>query len=706
MDCFVRDVLDAGVMSSACIVTGTRVNLESLSGHPLLLKNLCFVHVWEALVGASPARSEFEEYIRNQPASAEADVGDTMINYILRHTALALVVLMPMMQHRVSEVRLSLPLHKAHLQTDAVALHGALANKLCKRFTGHAEIPTAVSLTRPCASMMHVIQLYAHLTDGDAVRFYAAEAERMRSDDSLWLVNPVTGSLLTRPEEEKFRSMLAMTGDRIEVTCADAMRRRLSHDAHMLRRSWGRTLVIDDTDDDADDACALVASALNDGPTDGESATLVRQRVCPLVRVSSVLPEFWRCYVTVAASNCAGAMSSSSVSTCAGRASYLLLWGATANMKSSGYTRIINVLTSATPRAFRHTIAPNVFVLLYAPAPWVLDLLGAMLRRHIAHPMCPTHSQRLADAVLLFEQALLLLAADKLLSSQEAQPWAAKPHDALHDDEWPISPVVIDTRARPASTVLALFLTLAHLSPGRRHVVVFCTTENKQYFVQAFSSCASLSDPRVTFTFDDTLAQLNDPKPFDVERHYNALMLSPSVWTALDRIGVRLALTVQDDGVLVRPGLDEDARFKDFAYVGAPWPDVPMYSSLKLDGNAQLVGNGGISLRDVRVMLRIVNDPRMQREARRLLFDNAQLVPEDVHFGWGVGTMSIPCCPHDVARAFSAEQVVPQNMNTLPFCLHKPWAYWPVDVTRIVMDAIVKNGHSIRLDAHGHSGER
>lgn len=681
LDCFVRDVFDTSAMSSACLLLdGTRVNLEGMSAHPLLLKNLCFVHVWEALLGASPARSEFDDYSGAHPtACADVDLCDIMVSHILKHTALALVAATPVMQHRVSAVRMSMPVIRARMQTDAAVLHAALADKLCKRFTGS---PTAADAK--CDTMMQVVQLYAHLTEGDVVRFYADAADRMRADESLWLVNPITGSLLPRPEEQQFvRSLSAAT----EITCADAMRRRLSHDAHMLRRSWNRTLVVDD---DAE-ASAIVAAALNDGPEDGHAAVLMSRHACPLVRMPSVLPDFWRCYVTV--SVMPSSSSTSSVSTCVGRASYLLLWGtppptpegATPPIQG-GYTRVIHVLTSSVPRPISHTIAPNVFVLLFAPAPWLRDLMGAMLRRHIAHPVCPTLSKQPGDAVLLFEQALLLMAADGLLLEERA----TREVDHPLGPAWPISPVVIDTRARPASTVLALHLTLANLAAGHRHVVVFCTRANKQYFELALSTSAELSDPRLTVTIDDSLPPLNEPGPFDVERHYNALMTSPYVWTALDRLGVRLALTVQDDGVLIRPGIDAHDHFKGLAYIGAPWPDVPSYAVMKMDGNTHLVGNGGISLRDVRVMLQIVNDPRLQRESRRLLFDHAQLVPEDVHFGWGVGAVSAPVCPYAVARAFGAEQVVPQDLRSLPFSLHKPWAYWQVDVTRRVMDAIVR----------------
>lgn len=159
---------------------------------------------------------------------------------------------------------------------------------------------------------------------------------------------------------------------------------------------------------------------------------------------------------------------------------------------------------------------------------------------------------------------------------------------------------------------------------------------------------------------------------FDVET-YNDLLKSPSFWA---RIRAPRVLIVQDDGMIVRRGLEEDVELMAQDYVGAPWADTPANRAmLQAAGvGTELIGNGGLSLRRTEAMKRACE---VGRADRRLFNHNLQPVPEDVFFA--SSTTCVLECPRTVAARFSFEQTEPtSSTGPPPFGFHKPWAYLPV----------------------------
>ena len=108
-------------------------------------------------------------------------------------------------------------------------------------------------------------------------------------------------------------------------------------------------------------------------------------------------------------------------------------------------------------------------------------------------------------------------------------------------------------------------------------------------------------------------------------REYSAMMCNPIFWQCLlDGFKCEHALIFQCDTLLLR-GADVIDGFLKYDYVGAPWPDGGMFAALPPNNRRVrlTVGNGGLSLRNVRTMLAITRKyPRLRESG----------VPEDVYF--------------------------------------------------------------------------
>lgn len=720
IDLFLQDVFDtpAAVQASELVKEDGRMEMSRLSSHPMLVDNLCFVHAWHTLVGAAPARLEYRDFRATHVCGElpAIETADTLSTYIVKTTALCVAIGTPELTRRIDALRVSLPITRDTLTGSSSSLHRALTDKLLDRFMLGDSMGRRRGVNSGDApTMSSIIKLYSMLTDGDAVAYYVRQGEDLQRDEDIWLVNPITGTLLSRLDEARTRKIHAGT----EVTCVDAMRRLLASDMHMIRRTWNRTLVVDGMVDGRL-AAIDVATALNDGVCDDNSGGGEVAHILPaftwkgrhLLRCPSVLPDYWKACVTLVSPSTAPILSVSSNTS----SNIVLSWGGNPDpttlvaLKALGavFSRVIHVITGNDEEVLSPAVIrmahdqPWIYVLAAGQPGWTRDLFGAMLRRHLAKPQCPLRTRRPQDAVLLYEQTLLLVSRCPRRMYEEGRNVRetemnkenernTNDDDAVHTVG--MTPVVIESRLHPASTILALHLTVMNLDTvPRRRVVVFCNRANREYFRTSIAASVVLSNTSIDVVLDDTLPPLNAPGPFDVERVYNGLLKGRSVWAALRALDVRIALMVQDDGVVLRPGLDRDVRFarQQHVYIGAPWPNVPgIFDAMKANGNLHLVGNGGVSLRDVDAMLRIVDDPSLAREGRRIHDDHVQIVPEDVHFGWAatvVATaLNIPPCHRDVAAAFAAEMVVPDVDMPAPFALHKPWPYWSVDDTCAVL---------------------
>lgn len=213
--------------------------------------------------------------------------------------------------------------------------------------------------------------------------------------------------------------------------------------------------------------------------------------------------------------------------------------------------------------------------------------------------------------------------------------------------------LVVDNRPNPMS-VFAALVTLHNLeNPAAWDVVVFTSTPAQNYYKSYLPACAKVVPLDVL-----------DEAQFDVAT-YNEYLKTPNFWNCLAACGYKKVLMVQDDGFIVRPGVEE---FLEFDYVGAPWVTCPANQELSVLTN--MVGNGGCSLRSVDAMLQIARDYPKDNEP--LFNNNVQPIQEDVYFAAHCHTDSRwKIADKDVANEFSSEQIL--SKKSIAF--HKIWAY-------------------------------
>lgn len=160
---------------------------------------------------------------------------------------------------------------------------------------------------------------------------------------------------------------------------------------------------------------------------------------------------------------------------------------------------------------------------------------------------------------------------------------------------------------------------------------------------------------------------------------YSAMLGNPVFWQCLlDGFKCEHALIFQCDALLLKGG-DAIDSFLKYDYVGAPWPDdnenkmvatMPPYNR-----RLQLaVGNGGLSLRNVRVMLAITRNHAYPNESETP-------VPEDVYFSYWLKVHEavywVPSA--EEASAFAVEHLYNPNAAGL----HAP----SVDVNEMIMNS-------------------
>ena len=139
-------------------------------------------------------------------------------------------------------------------------------------------------------------------------------------------------------------------------------------------------------------------------------------------------------------------------------------------------------------------------------------------------------------------------------------------------------------------------------------------------------------------------------------REYSAMLCNPMFWQCLlDGFKCEHALIFQCDTLLLK-GADVIDSFLKYDYVGAPWPDGGICAALPPNHRRMqiTVGNGGLSLRNVRTMLAI---------ARRYPYPHGSGLPEDVYFSHWLKVHEneywVPTS--EEASAFAMEQVFHPN---------------------------------------------
>lgn len=230
--------------------------------------------------------------------------------------------------------------------------------------------------------------------------------------------------------------------------------------------------------------------------------------------------------------------------------------------------------------------------------------------------------------------------------------------------------VAMDSR-RNVWTVLALLVTLDNLAPSRWGVTVFCSSRHLPFFER----CILLLVPNARVEALDAL----DADEFSADE-YNDLLTSEDFWA---RFEAQRVLTVQDDGLLCRRGLEDCPDLLDQPYVGAPWVDAPGNREMLGEAGVRadaLVGNGGLSLRRTREVVRVCRESTLRKTS--LFNHNSQPIPEDVFFSAEIASRQTddPARLLRAARRFSFEQTPPLPPPTpAPLGFHKPWPYIPID---------------------------
>ena len=245
--------------------------------------------------------------------------------------------------------------------------------------------------------------------------------------------------------------------------------------------------------------------------------------------------------------------------------------------------------------------------------------------------------------------------------------------------------VLIDNRPNVWS-VMSILITLDNLKASDWSVVVFCSNANKSFM-------RDMLLPHVPHASIEVLNELNTPNGvgFDIE-NYNRLLKSPALWRLL--IGVPRVLLVQDDGLLIRPGLDGDSAILTQDYVGAPWPKEPKnyrdaMEKIGVDPES-MVGNGGLCLRNPEVMLELCETEK-DGLARSLFNHGLQPIPEDVFFATALVRSGRPAPSREAATRFSFEMMVPPVDGPVPYGLHKPWPYMSAKVLDGILSGVLSN---------------
>lgn len=218
--------------------------------------------------------------------------------------------------------------------------------------------------------------------------------------------------------------------------------------------------------------------------------------------------------------------------------------------------------------------------------------------------------------------------------------------------------LVVDNRESILS-VLACTITMDSLDNDAWNLVIMTSSHAAGFYKSMIGTDGST---------EYTVMPCLEKTEFDLD-DYNRLVKSRATWNMLAP-RYKNCLIIQDDGMLVRKGIEQ--LFLDrFDYVGAPWDgNLSFNADLVKMANPQLVGNGGLSLRNIEWMLRCC--PK-EGESTELFNNDIQVVPEDVHFSRTIHALGGRIPTTADAAGFAMEEIF--CLNSLGF--HKMWGYLP-----------------------------
>jgi hypothetical protein len=204
---------------------------------------------------------------------------------------------------------------------------------------------------------------------------------------------------------------------------------------------------------------------------------------------------------------------------------------------------------------------------------------------------------------------------------------------------------------------------------------------NNEWTCKIYTSSSSLN------YYEKYLAYCTDVIDIDILNYkyhidiYNKLLTSNDLWDSLG--DYTKCLIIQDDGVLLRNGID---KFLSYDYVGSPWAEAIGNEYLKNNVNNDMVGNGGFSLRTVLKMKEIVNK-KNETDKNILFYQNLNNTPEDVFFCKNLKKMDNVKMPTGIeASFFGSEEIL--NMDSLG--IHKLWSYVPSENVKAYFKKILE----------------
>lgn len=255
-------------------------------------------------------------------------------------------------------------------------------------------------------------------------------------------------------------------------------------------------------------------------------------------------------------------------------------------------------------------------------------------------------------------------------------------HKYEHDEyKYDYGVVLIDNRTDNALGVASLLMALYNIAvenqqqrgdshrdhhdhpSSRWGTFVFCGERNEAYTKRCLVPHFEDAERDLNVI---AMPELSSSNEFSIE-DYNSLLKSSTFWK---HIRCKKCLIVQDDGMLVRPGVEREYMNR-FDFVGAPWLQGQVI--LQNATNPHLVGNGGLSVRNVRAMIDIAEEGEQNLRNRELFVNGAQSVPEDVYFARGVWQRrdEYVLADRTSASLFSSEQ----ELTDASLGFHKPWPY-------------------------------
>lgn len=229
--------------------------------------------------------------------------------------------------------------------------------------------------------------------------------------------------------------------------------------------------------------------------------------------------------------------------------------------------------------------------------------------------------------------------------------------------------VLLDNRENYQS-VISMLITLSNVNQDDWCAILYTSEKSKEFYVKHLGNIVNI---KVHTVFESSPV-------FDIDT-YNDAMICKDMWLELMGLGIQKTLVIQDDGLILRRGVD---RFLEYDYVGAPWKDTPERQKIKRHGY-DLVGNGGLSIRSVQLMHDIC--AKHEKSKHKLFFFNINRIPEDVFFVLHLQDLKAKIASHNIATSFASEEI----LNTSSIGMHKTWMYHQVNDIKRFVDNILSD---------------